>query len=115
MALIFLGAVAQTKAEGFDLAQIAFADLARTSKDFGNCFQAIKLNQTHKREFQFVRVHGVENNHFVAAKPEVLDPIQDSLLIIKKVADENDDAFAANLPRHVMEDGGYIGLSLRLE
>src|SRR5436309_13859082 len=115
MALVLLAAVTQAHAKGFHFAQVRFPNLAGASEDFGDALQSFKLDQASERKLQLVRVERMKNNHFVAAKTQVLNAVEDLLFIIEEVADDNDDAFAANLHGHIVQHRGDIRLLLRLK
>src|SRR5439155_2297726 len=115
MAIVFLGARAQALAEGGHLAEVAFADFAGACEDFWDLLEAVELDKAHEWEFQLVRVHGVEENDFVAPETQMLNAVEHGLFVVEKIADDNDNAFAAELARHVVENGGNISLLAGLE
>src|SRR5580765_4846881 len=89
MALVLLATVAQAEAEGLHFAEIAFPNLAGAGEDLWHLLQAFKFDQAGERKVQLMGVEGVEDNHFVAAKAEMLDPFEDLLFIIEEIADED--------------------------
>src|ERR1051325_6005816 len=104
MALVALAAVAQPETEGLHFAQVAPANLARARQDFGRALQALEFHQADKRKLEFVRVQNVKYYHFVATKAQVLDAVEYALLVIKEIADQDDNAFAPDLARHIVQD-----------
>src|SRR6185503_614301 len=115
VAIVPLAAVAQAQAERFHLAQVALPYLRWAGEQFGDLFQAFEFDEAREGKLQFVRIEHVEHHHLVAAKPQVLDAVEHLLLVVKKVADENDDALAPKLAGHVVEDRGDARLRARLE
>src|SRR5687767_10644866 len=113
--VVAFAAVAEALAERFHFAQVAFANLARARQDFWDLFESFELNQPHEWKLQFVRVHDVKGDHFVAAKTQVLNAAEDGLLIVEEIADQDDNAFSTGLAGHVVEDGADVGLRVGLE
>src|SRR5688572_4845409 len=97
--------------ELFDLGQVAPADLPRAGEQLFGHLEPVEFDHPLERELQLEGVHDVEDDHFVAAEAEVLDTFEDSFLIVEEIADENDDALAADLAGGFMEDGGDGGLA----
>src|SRR5262245_56846405 len=115
MAIVLFATAPQALSKRVHFAQIAFPNFARSREDLRNLLQAVELDQSHEWKLQFVRIHRVENDDFIASKTEMLDSIQHGLLVIKKVADDNDDALPSKLARHVVQHRCDIGLLLRFE
>ena len=57
----------------------------------------------------------MENNHLVPAKTQVLDTVKNLLLVVKKIADDDDNALAAQLHRQIVQGPGNVGLLRALE
>src|SRR5262249_36091002 len=82
MALILFATVAQAPAEPFDFAQVALPDFRRARADFRDGLEALELHQAAEGELQLVRVHDMENDHFIPAEAQVLDAVEHLLLIV---------------------------------
>src|SRR6266513_1124402 len=94
MRILSFAPFAEPGAEGFDLAKVTLADLARASHDLGNLLQAFELDQAIERELQLVRVHDVEDDDLAAAEADVLNAVEDFLFIVEEVADQDRNALA---------------------
>jgi hypothetical protein len=108
MALIAFAAIAQPRAKSLEFAQIGLSNIGRAGLQTRGAFQAFELDQTREREFQLMRIEKMKHNYFVPGEAKMLETLERLLLVVQEVTDDDDDAFAANLPGNRMQDLPYV-------
>src|SRR3954463_11289249 len=106
MRVLAFAAFSDSRAEGFDFAEVAFADLAGAGHDFRDLLEALELDHAAEGEVELVGVHQVEDDDLAAAEAEVLDAVEDFRLVVEQVADDDRDALALDRAGQVVEDLG---------
>ena len=108
-AAVALAAEADAGEVGVELLQITPADLCGTRDDAALRFEALEFDLAGEWEGEFGGVEDLEDDDFVPGEAQVLDAAEHRLLIVEEVADEEDDAAAADLAGEVGEDAGDGG------
>ena len=70
---------------------------------------------TDERKIDFAGIENLHHDHFVPLEPEVLHTLQEPLLVIKEIADHDNDSLALDLASHPMKDRGKASSAKRLK
>src|SRR5438552_3830137 len=109
MAVLSLAAFAKTGLELVHFAQIAFANLGRAGREFFEVLVSVELDHASEWELQLKWVHDVHDDHFAAAETDVLDALEDFVFVVEEIADDEDDAAAADAAGQIVQYGGDVG------
>src|SRR5690606_24436658 len=95
--------------------QIALADLPRARHEARDLFQALEFDHAVKGELQLERVHHVHHNHFAAAEAQMLNALDNLLLVVKQIADQHNNAAAADLSGQLVQNTADPGGLTRIK
>src|ERR1700677_1128198 len=95
--------------------EVPLADVGGARLQSRRAFQSDEFNPALEGKFQLVGIEHMKNDHLMATKAEALQPALERILIVKKIADDHDDAARLRDPRDVPQRRAQVRLLRRLE